>query len=38
VFLDESRSLNEGALLAPQFKVGTWMWRMYAGTGVLDPD
>ncbi len=27
-FLDPSRSLNEGALLAPTFKVGTWHWQV----------
>ncbi len=37
-FLDPSRSLNEGALLAPVFKVGTWIWQAYAGSGRLDPD
>jgi excinuclease UvrABC ATPase subunit len=38
VFLDQSRSLNQGALLAPAFKVGTWHWQIYANSGRLDPD
>ncbi|MFB9428387.1 ATP-binding cassette domain-containing protein [Streptoalloteichus tenebrarius] len=37
-FLDDSRSLNEGALLAPTFKVGTWHWQIYAESGLFDPD
>ncbi|PRY02354.1 ATP-binding cassette domain-containing protein [Allonocardiopsis opalescens] len=37
-FLDPALSLNEGALLAPYFKVGTWMWQVYAASGRLDPD
>ena len=37
-FLDPSLSLNEGALRHPYFKVGTWMWQVYAGTGRFDPD
>jgi excinuclease UvrABC ATPase subunit len=37
-FLDPSRSLNEGALLAPVFKTGTWSWQIYAGSGRFDPD
>lgn len=37
-FLDPSLSLNEGALRHPNFKVGTWMWQIYAATGRFDPD
>ena len=37
-FLDPSLSLNDGALRHPYFKVGTWMWQVYAGTGRFDPD
>ena len=37
-FLDPSLSLNEGALRHPHFKVGTWMWQIYAATGRFDPD
>ena len=28
-FLDRSKSLNDGAILHPEFKVGKWMWKMY---------
>ena len=31
-FLDRSKSLNEGAILHPEFKVGKWMWKMYAAS------
>lgn len=31
--VDRSRSLNDGALLHPTMKVGTWPWRMYARAG-----
>ena len=27
-FLDRSKSLNGGAILHPDFKVGKWMWKM----------
>ncbi|MCP2164318.1 excinuclease ABC, A subunit [Goodfellowiella coeruleoviolacea] len=37
-FLDPDRSLNEGALLAPAFKVGSWYWQVYARSERLDPD
>ncbi|WP_246281492.1 ATP-binding cassette domain-containing protein [Fodinicola acaciae] len=29
-FLDASKSLKEGALLAPAFKVGSWHWQAYS--------
>jgi excinuclease UvrABC ATPase subunit len=29
-FLDPARSLADGALLAPAFKVGTWHWQIFA--------
>ncbi|WP_417629450.1 ATP-binding cassette domain-containing protein [Nonomuraea guangzhouensis] len=38
VFLDRSRSLNEGALLHPHFAVGTWYWKIYANSGLFDND
>lgn len=28
-FLDPAKSLNDGALLAPAFKVGSWHWQIY---------
>lgn len=37
-FLDESRSLNDGAIDAPGFGVGDWYWSSYAKCGRLDPD
>jgi excinuclease UvrABC ATPase subunit len=37
-FLDESRSLNDGAIDAPGFGVGDWYWSSYARCGRLDPD
>ena len=37
-FLDRSKSLNGGALLHPEFKVGKWMWKMYTLTGMFDND
>jgi excinuclease UvrABC ATPase subunit len=37
-FLDTSRSLNSGALLAPTFKVGSRDWYLLASSGRLDPD
>ena len=36
--VDRSKSLNDGAILAPGYGVGTWMWRTYAELEHLDPD
>lgn len=36
--LDRSKSLNEGAILHPEFKVGKWMWKMYPLSGLFDND
>ncbi|MFC3862578.1 ATP-binding cassette domain-containing protein [Deinococcus antarcticus] len=36
-FLDESKSLAEGAILHPEFKVGGWIWKIYAESGLFDP-
>jgi excinuclease UvrABC ATPase subunit len=36
--LDKEKSLNEGAILLPGFKVGTWMWKSYTATGFFDLD
>jgi excinuclease ABC A subunit len=36
--LDRSKSLNEGAILHPEFKVGKWMWKMYPMSGLFDSD
>jgi excinuclease ABC A subunit len=37
-FLDKSKSLNEGAILFPIFAVGTWYWKSYVYSGLLDND
>ncbi len=37
-FLDRSKSLNGGAILHPDFKVGKWMWKFYALSGLFDND
>jgi excinuclease UvrABC ATPase subunit len=36
--IDRSKSLNEGAILHPEFKVGKWMWKMYPLSGLFDSD
>jgi len=36
--LDMSRSLNEGAILLPDYKVNSWDWTMIVQTGFFDPD
>lgn len=36
-FLDEDRSLEEGAIRFPMFGVGTWQWQIYARSGTFDP-
>ncbi|AOS64201.1 ATP-binding cassette domain-containing protein [Actinoalloteichus hymeniacidonis] len=38
VFLDRTRSLNDGALLHPNFAVGGWYWKLYANSGLFDND
>jgi excinuclease UvrABC ATPase subunit len=37
-FLDPSKSLNEGALLAPTYKVDSRDWYILAASGFFDPD
>jgi excinuclease UvrABC ATPase subunit len=37
-FLDKTRSLNDGALLHPDYKVGGWWWRLYAQSGFYPAD
>ncbi|ADV65815.1 ATP-binding cassette domain-containing protein [Deinococcus maricopensis] len=37
-FLDQRRSLNGGAILHPDYKVGKWMWKTYANSGFFDND
>lgn len=36
--LDRGKSLNGGAILHPEFKVGKWMWKMYPLSGLFDND
>ena len=36
--VDRDLSLNEGAITAPGFAVGTWYWQTLAGSGFVDPD
>jgi len=35
---DDTRSLNEGALIIPGYSVDGWFGRIYTGCGFLDPD
>jgi excinuclease UvrABC ATPase subunit len=36
--LDRTKSLNGGAILHPDFKVGKWMWKLYILSGLFDND
>jgi excinuclease UvrABC ATPase subunit len=36
--VDESKSLNQGALLPKGFDVGSWWWSIYANSGMFDLD
>ncbi|MDR7316693.1 excinuclease ABC subunit UvrA [Brevibacillus nitrificans] len=36
--LDMSKSLNEGAILLPDYKVESWDWTMVVQSGSFDPD
>ena len=36
--IDESRSLNGGALLPKDFAVDTWWWEIYKNSGLFDMD
>lgn len=36
--VDRSKSLNEGAITIPGFKVGGWSVRFYSESGFFDPD
>ena len=38
LFLDRSRSLNEGAILYPDYGVGKWDWNLVAQSGLFDLD
>ena len=36
--IDESRSLNQGALLPKDFAVDSWWWEIYKNSGLFDMD
>ncbi len=37
-FLDTSRSLNEGAILFPEYAVSSWYWTIFTQSGLFDND
>jgi excinuclease UvrABC ATPase subunit len=37
-FLDTSKSLNEGAILFPEYAVNSWYWTICAQSGLFDLD
>ncbi|AGA28308.1 ATP-binding cassette domain-containing protein [Singulisphaera acidiphila] len=37
-FLDTSKSLNEGAILFPEYAVNAWGWSLCIESGLFDPD
>jgi excinuclease UvrABC ATPase subunit len=37
-FLDKSKSLNEGAILFPEYTVESWGWSLVINSGFFDPD
>ena len=37
-FLDTSKSLNEGAILFPEYAVDSWGWSNLLNTGLFEPD
>ncbi len=37
-FLDTSKSLNEGAIVFPEYAVDSWGWNLLISTGLFDPD
>ena len=36
--VDRTKSLNEGAILFPGYKVDSWPWRVFVDSGFFDPD
>lgn len=38
IFLDKSRSLNEGAILYPEYAVNGWEWSFFIQSGFFDND
>jgi excinuclease UvrABC ATPase subunit len=37
-FLDTSKSLNEGAILFPEYALKSWGWSLLLNTGLFEPD
>jgi excinuclease ABC A subunit len=37
-FLDKSKSLNEGAILFPEYAVDSWGWNLLINSGMFNPD
>jgi len=37
-FLDTSKSLNDGAILFPEYAVNSWGWSLLINTGLFDAD
>jgi len=37
-FLDKSKSLNEGAIIFPEYAVKSWGWSLLLNTGLFDAD
>lgn len=37
-FLDQSKSLNEGAILFPEYTVESWSWSLLISSGLFDPE
>ncbi len=35
---DKSKSLNEGAILLPNYGVDSWYWKIYVNSGLFDND
>lgn len=38
LIVDRSKSLSDGAIMFPNFAVGSLFWTVYANSGVVDPD
>jgi excinuclease UvrABC ATPase subunit len=36
--LDKEKSLNEGAILHPEWKVGKWLWKIFVQSKLFDND
>ncbi len=38
LFLDKSKSLNEGAILFPEYAINSWYWTLCTQSGLFDND